>query len=137
VSSCQCKLVSFCLCENTSPIPTRALHFTRLERKHSLIVRQEEEDFDEVEYQLLMAENEFNENLLMACSDLHCQLIKTLPEAYMACLTTLSVQNRVLLSLIEQMAAKPITNTDLQIAVCMMDDVVEFGGPSSTQMYQK
>jgi hypothetical protein len=108
-----------------------------LERKHRMIARQEEEDFDEAEATILETENEFNETLLMASSDLHCQLIKTLPDAYMACLSTLSVNNQVLLGLIVKMAETPITSTDLQIAICMMDDVIEFGGPSSTQMYQQ
>lgn len=108
-----------------------------LERKHRLVARQEEEDFDEVEYQLLMQENEFNETLLMAAADLHCELLKTSPEGYMGCLNSLTVNGRSLLKLIVQMTETPITNTDLQIAICMMDDVIEFGGSASTGLYQQ
>ncbi len=108
-----------------------------LERKQRIMARQDEEDFDEVEGQMLETENEFNERLLMASADLHCQLIKTLPEGYMQNLSTLAVNNRTLLNLILQMADTPITTTDLQIAICMMDDVIEFGGPSSISMYQQ
>lgn len=110
---------------------------TVLERKTHIMARQDEEDFDEVEGQMLQNENEFNETLLTVSADLHCQLIKTLPEGYMQCLPTLAVNNRVLLNLILEMADKPVTTTDLQVAICMMDDVIEFGGPGSAAAYQQ
>jgi hypothetical protein len=111
--------------------------FRCLKHKYQLSVRENEEDFDDVERTLVDSEQSVNENTLSALADLHCQIIKANSAGYMELLPKLQVENQVLLRMIVSMAEKPITNTDLQIAICMMDDVVEFGGPASAQLYQQ
>ena len=105
-----------------------------LQRKSHLSVREEEEDFDDVEREMLDAEQQVNEVALTTLADLHCQLIKVSPSSYMDLLGKLQVEGQALLQLILLMTEKPITNTDLQIAICMMDDIIEFGGPGSSQL---
>ena len=108
-----------------------------LKHKFQLSVRENEEDFDDVEKTLVDSEQSINEATLTSLADLHCQLIKANSQAYMELLPKLTVENQVLQRMIVQMAEKPITNTDLQIALCMMDDVVEFGGNASIHLYQQ
>ncbi len=111
--------------------------FRCLKQKYQLSVRENEEDFDDVERTLVDSEQQMNEHTLTSLADLHCQLIKANAPGYMELLPKLQVEGQVLLRMIVSMAEKPITNTDLQIAICMMDDVVEFGGPASAQLYQQ
>lgn len=108
-----------------------------LKAKYHLSVREEEEDFDEIEAGIVDSEQVVNEELLVVLADLHSQLIKANPAAYMELLPQLAVENNVLMQMIMKMAEKPLTSTDLQIAICMMDDIIEFGGSASAALYQQ
>lgn len=106
-----------------------------LKRKYDLSIRQNEEDFDEIEQQLVDQENIINEQTLSSLADVHCQMIKAAPQFFMECLPKLQFDGNTLLRLILNMADKPITSTDLQISICMMDDIIEFGGPAAGPLY--